>query len=143
MTTDYYSDELIESNEQENDFSYAFDPTLIEQQGHSLVVILEAKLCPNGQQKLNTSDEKITFKALRKIFREQCAGAQDFLSPQHPILESAVRILLSSKTESLKLSELHSKISALWLTSTWPRHMSKDAMRRVLDNATSFGIIRV
>ena len=56
MTTDYYSDELIESNEQENDFSYAFDPTLIEQQGHSLVVILEAKLCPNGQQKLKSSD---------------------------------------------------------------------------------------
>lgn len=143
MNTGYSNDSSISTPDQEDDTGYAFDPSLIEQQGQSLAVVLGSKLCPEGQNKLSTSDEKITYKGFRKIFREQCSNAQDFLSPQHPILESAVRILLSSKTESMKLNELHSKISALWLTSTWPRHMSKDSMRRVLNNAKNYGIIKI
>ena len=140
------NNETYESNglvKDENDVEYSFDPALIEQQGQSLNVVLESRLCDAGLAKLNSFDEKPTYKAFRKIFRDQCANTEDFLSPQHPILESAVRLLLSSKADSLKLDEIHTKISALWLTSTWPRHMSKESMRKVLNNAKSYGISNV
>ncbi|MBL75887.1 MAG: hypothetical protein CL763_03055 [Chloroflexi bacterium] len=143
MATNY---ETYESNglvKDENDVEYSFDPALIEQQGQSLNVVLESRLCDAGLAKFNSFDEKPTYKALRKIFRDQCANTEDFLSPQHPILESVVRLLLSSKADSMKLDEIHTKISALWLTSTWPRHMSKESMRKVLNNAKSYGISKV
>ena len=40
----------------------------------------------------------------------------------------------------MPLDDIHEKLTGLWTTSPWPRHIAIDALRRVLDNAAHFGI---
>jgi hypothetical protein len=84
----------------------------------------------------------MSYKELRKLFRDNCNDQDGYLSAQAPLLETVVRMLLSAKKDAVTVSELHSVLSDLWITSLWPRHISIESMQRVLDNGTAYGIVR-
>ena len=126
----------------ERSASYAFVPASIEQQGRSANVVMAARLCDSAKARLKGDPRKRSYRQLRKLFRDECAGQDGYLSAQHPVLETVLRILLAAEEDSMTLDELHGRVEALWLTSTWPRHINIDAMRRVLDRAQAYGSAR-
>ncbi len=133
-----------EATAQENDEnpSYTFDPALITRQGRSLGVVLGAKLCEAAKAKLKGSPLEMSYKELHALFRAQCAGQEGYLSPQHPVLETVVRLLLVAPKDAVPLSDLYEQVSNLWLTSAWSPSLNIAAMRRLLDHAEAQGITR-
>lgn len=124
--------------------AYAFSPELIEEMGLSVPVVVGERLCDAAHMKLKDPDawRAMSYKELRKLFRDTCGDQDGYLSPQAPLLETVVRMLLSAKGDTLSLSEIHAEVAELWMTSPWPRHISVESMQRVLDNGANFGIIR-
>jgi hypothetical protein len=124
---------------------YAIDPGVIEARGQSVSAVIGERLCDAGLAKLKSPDDwrTMTYKELRKLFKDRCSNQEGYLSPQQPLLETVVRMLLSSKADRLSLSQIHGEVSDLWMTSPWPRHIAIESLRRVLDRGTSHGIVRV
>ena len=141
MTTDPFAPARSAQEASPEDPSYRFIPSLIEQQGRSVGVVLGSRLCEAARAKLKSEPRTMSYAEIRRLFKANCANQDGYLSPQHPVLETVLRLLLISKADSMTLTDIHDQVSFLWLTSTWPRHINKDAMRRVLDRAASHGII--
>ena len=133
----------VEATSQENDEnpSYTFDPELITRQGRSVGVLLGAKLCEAAKAKLKGNPRTMTYKELHTLFRA-CAGQEGYLSPQHPVLETVVRLLLAAPQDAVLLSDIYEQVSNLWLTSAWSPSLNVGAMRRLLDHAAAQGITR-
>lgn len=140
MTTKAPADAVTQENDANP--SYIFNPELITRQGRSLGVVLGAKLCDAAKAKLKGNPQEMTYKELHALFKAQCAGQEGYLSPQHPVLETVVRLLLVAPKDAVPLSELYDQVSNLWLTSAWSPSLNVDAMRRLLDHAESQGIAR-
>lgn len=121
---------------------YAVVPALIEGQGRSVGVVLGSRLCDGARAKAPGDLGSMTYPALRKLFKERCAGQDGYLSPQHPVLETVLRILLTAQDDAMPLSEIHGAVSELWRASAWSPAISVSAMRRLLDNAASYGVAR-
>ena len=145
MTTDDQTDLAIPEEETEQEEPrYAVQPKLIEEQGQSIALVFGERMCEAALAKLKTPEalQTITFKELRKLMKDNCGGQVGYLEPQQPILETAIRVLLSSKADDLSLSEIHDELSDLWMTAPWPRHITAESLQRVLDNAMHYGIVR-
>jgi len=145
MTTDELTDQKntgVVTEEPEH--SYAFSPEIITALGLSIPIVLGDRLCDASLTKLKEDDSwrTMSYKEFRKLFRDNCGDQDGYLSPQAPLLETVVRMLLSAKKDAVTVSELHSVLSDLWITSPWPRHISIESMQRVLDNGTAYGIVR-
>lgn len=121
---------------------YTVEPGLIESLGRSVAVVVVERLCDAALAKLKTPDawRRLSFAQMRRLARESCAKQDDYLSARQPVLETIFRMLLVSPSGTLALSDIHERLVELWTTSPWPRHIAIDALRRVLDNATHFGI---
>lgn len=133
-----------QAEEVEAEPAYAFSPELIEEMGRSVAIVVGERLCDAAHMKLKEPDawRTMSYKELRKLFRDTCGDQDGYLSPQAPLLETVVRMLLSAKGDTLTLGEIHAEIADLWMTSPWPRHISVESMQRVLDNGLNYGIIR-
>jgi len=145
MTTDESTDLIItEVAVEDVEHAYAFSPEVITALGLSIPVVVGERLCDAALAKLKEDDtwRTMSYKELRKLFRDNCNDQDGYLSPQAPLLETIVRMLLSAKKDAVTVSELHSVLSDLWITSPWPRHISIESMQRVLDNGTAYGIVR-
>jgi hypothetical protein len=145
MTTDESTDLIItEVAVEDVEHAYAFSPEVITALGLSIPVVVGERLCDAALAKLKEDDtwRTMSYKELRKLFRDNCNDQDGYLSPQAPLLETIVRMLLSAKKDVVTASELHSVLSDLWITSPWPRHISIESMQRVLDNGTAYGIVR-
>ena len=140
MTTKAPADAASQKNDENP--NYTFNPELITRQGRSVGVVLGAKLCEAAKAKLKGNPQEMTYKELHALFRAQCAGQEGYLSPQHPVLETVVRLLLAAPEDALPLSVIYDQVSNLWLTSAWSPSLNIDAMRRLLDHAASQGITR-
>ena len=123
---------------------YSVDPAAIEALGRSVSLVIGERLCEAALAKLKEPDawRSMSYKELRKLLRENCSDQEGYLSPQHPLLETVARILLTSKADAVALHDLHDEISDLWMTSPWPRHISIESLQRVLDNGLGYGIVR-
>ncbi len=136
-------DSIAAGPEQEapdNNPSYRFSPQLIEQQGRPLGIVLHGRLCEAAKAKLKSNPREASYSELRRLFRANCADQEGYFSPQHPVVEIVLRLLLTAKEDSLTLADIHAQVSGLWLQSTWPRHISRESLRRVLDHAAAQGI---
>jgi hypothetical protein len=124
--------------------AYAIAPDVIEAQGRSVSLVFGERLCEAALAKLKTEDawRTMTYKELRKLSRDNCSDQEGYLLSQQPLLETVVRMLLATKSDSLTLSDIHTRISQLWMTSTGPRHISIESLQRVLDNGVGYGIVR-
>ena len=122
--------------------AYRFSPALIEQQGRPLGIVLGPRLCDAGRARLKSALRDATWKELRAAFKTQCAGQEGYFSPQHPVVESVVRLLLVSESEALTLTDLREQLLDLWMQSLWPRHISRESLQRVLDRSALHGIER-
>lgn len=145
MTTDESTDLIItEVAVEDVEHAYAFSPEVITALGLSIPVVVGERLCDAALATLKEDDtwRTMSYKELRKLFRDNCNDQDGYLSPQAPLLETIVRMLLSAKKDAVTVSELHSVLSDLWITSPWPRHISIESMQRVLDNGTAYGIVR-
>jgi hypothetical protein len=145
MTTDESTDLIItEVAVEDVEHAYAFSPEVITALGLSIPVVVGERLCDAALAKLKEDDtwRTMSYKELRKLFRDNCNDQDGYLSAQAPLLETVVRLLLSAKKDAVTVSELHSVLSDLWITSPWPRHISIESMQRVLDNGTAYGIVR-
>jgi len=145
MTTDESTDLIItEVAVEDVEHAYAFSPEVITALGLSIPVVVGERLCDAALAKLKEDDtwRTMSYKELRKLFRDNCNDQDGYLSPQAPLLETIVRMLLSAKKDVVTASEIHSVLSDLWITSPWPRHISIESMQRVLDNGTAYGIVR-
>lgn len=142
MATDSNAVESAQDAPEENP-SYRFAPNLIEQQGRPLGVVLGGRLCDAAKAKAKGNLRNASYAELRRLFRSNCADQEGYLSPQHPVVETVLRLLLTSKADALTLDEIHSRVSDLWLQSTWPRHIARESLRRVLDHAAVHGITPV
>ena len=145
MTTDQRDEqESVEVAAEGVEPFYSFSPEVIEALGLSIPLVIGERLCDAALAKLKEDDDwrSMNYKGLRKLFRDNCADQDGYLSPQAPLLETVVRMLLSAKRDAVSLSEVHTDVSELWITSPWPRHISIESMQRVLDNSVAFGIVR-
>ena len=124
--------------------AYRFAPEILEEMGRSISLIIGERLCDAALAKLKEPGawRTMKFKELRKLFKDNCGDEDGYLSPQAPLLETVVRMLLAAKRDSLTLGEIHTDVSGLWITSPWPRHIAIESLQRVLDRGTSHGIIR-
>ncbi len=120
--------------------SYRFAPQLIEQQGRPLGIVLGKRLCDAAKAKLKGDLRDASYAELRRLFRSSCAKQEGYLSPQHPVVEVVLRMLLAAKANSLTLTEIHDQALDLWTHSPVPRHISRESLRRVLDHSSSHGI---
>ena len=142
MTEEKASGAASNSGGEEENPRYAVVPALIERQGRSVGVVLGSRLCAAAKAKASGDLGAMTYPALRKLFKERCAGQDGYLSPQHPTLETVLRLLLAAPGDSMPLSEIYAAVSELWMTSAWSPSISAGGMRRLLDNAASYGIAR-
>jgi hypothetical protein len=144
MTTEQEEQENAEVEVAEVEPTYSFSPEAIEAMGQSIPIVLGDRLCDAALAKLKEDNawRTMTYKELRKLFRDNCADQDGYLSPQAPLLETVVRMLLTAKKDSVALTDVHADISDLWITSPWPRHISIESMQRVLDNGLRYGIVR-
>ena len=145
MTTDQVGTESEEALEvEEKERSYSFSPEVIETLGRSIQLVVGERLCEGALLKMKEPDawKTMTFKELRKLFKDNCGDQDGYLSSQAPLLETVVRMLLASKRDSLTLSEIHADVSALWISSPWPRHISIDSLQRVLDHGVTYAVVR-
>ena len=142
MAMERIDDRQVEEVEAEP--AYSFSPELIEEMGLSVSVVVGERLCDAALMKLKEPNgwRTMSYKELRRLFRDTCGDQDGYLSPQAPLLETVVRMLLAARGETLTLSEIHSEIADLWMTSPWPRHISLESIQRVLDNGVGYGIIR-
>ncbi len=126
----------------DDDPRYTVDPALIESQGRSVLVVVVDRLCDAALAKLKSPGawRSMSFAQIRRLARESCAKQDDYLSARQPVLETVFRMLLVSPSGTMALSDIHETLVGLWTTSPWPRHISIDALRRVLDHAGHFGI---
>lgn len=126
------------------DSYYTIAPQAIEASGRSLSVILGDRLCEAARTRLKSPDawRTMSYKELRKLLRDNCADQDGYLSAQQPVLETAFRMLLTAPSGKLSLSEMHSQLAELWMTSPWPRHIGAESLKRLLDNGVSYGIVR-
>ena len=144
MATEETGTQVEEVEEaEETEPSYAFSPEIIERLGRSIPFVIGERLCDAARSKLKEPNawQTMTFKELRKLFKDNCADQEGYLSPQAPLLETVVRMLLASKRDTLSLSEIHAEVSALWITSPWPRHIGIESLQRVLDHGVGYGIV--
>ena len=139
MTTD--QDVIIEAAADENP-QYTMSPELLEQSGLSVNVVLMSRLCEAAKAKLSGDPQKMTYKQIRKLFVDNCADQDGYLSPNHPVVETVVRVLLITKSGTLTLNDIYQVVSDLWLSSDWSRYINVSTMRRILDHATPYGITR-
>lgn len=141
--TNTRTDQTIEVVEKEP--SYFFSPEIIERQGRSIQLVVGDRLCEGARLKLGELDagETMTFKELRKLLKDNCGDQEGYLLPQAPLLETVARMLLIAKHDSLSLTEIHGYVSELWITSPWPRHISRESLQRVLDNGLSYAVVRL
>ncbi len=141
MTEDKASGAASNGGGEENP-RYAIVPALIERQGRSLGVVLGSRLCEGAKAKASGDLSGMTYPALRKLFKERCAGQDGYLSPQHPTLETVLRVLLAAPDDAMRLSDIYAAVNDLWMTSAWSPSIGESGMRRLLDNAASYGIAR-
>ena len=124
--------------------SYKFAPEILEEMGRSIPMLVGARLCDAALAKLKERNawQTMTYKELRKLFKDNCADQDVYLSPQAPLLETVVRMLLAAKHDTLTLGNIHEDVSDLWITSPWPRHIAIESLQRVLDKGTACGVVR-
>ena len=124
--------------------AYRFAPEILEEMGQSISLLIGERLCDAALAKLKEPGawRTMKFKELHKLLKDNCEGQDGYLSPQAPLLETVVRMLLTAKRDSLTLGEIHADVSGLWITSPWPRHIAIESLQRVLDRGASNGIIR-
>ena len=144
MTTDYATLRGAGGNDETADPAYRLDLTVITAQGRSVQLFLADRLCDGARAKLKGPNAwaGMNEKELLKLLRDGCGGQDGYLSPQHPLLEAALRLLLTAPKGTMTLSAIHDAISEAWLYGPWPRHVTREALARVLDNAAAEGIIR-
>lgn len=121
---------------------YTFNPELITSQGRSVGIVVGSRLCEAAKAKIKRAPEELTFEELHALFKAHCGGQEGYLSPQHPVLETVVRILLTAPDDAVPLSEIYEQVSTLWLTAAWSPSLDVAAMRRLLDHAAAQGITR-
>ncbi len=124
---------------------YALDPQLIEANGRVATTLLESRMCEASREKRKASQGTLAsqFAALRKLIRDNCQRDAEYLHSQLPVMETAFRLLVIAPLEPVALSTLHGQIDELWSDSTWPRHISAEALGRVLGNDDYYGIVEV
>ena len=129
----------------EEDPRYTIEPALIESQGRSVPVVVVERLCDEALAKLKSPGDwrKMSYPQIRRLARDNCRKQEDYLSARQPVRETIFRMLLVAQTGSMSLGDIHETLSGLWTTSPWPRHIGIEALRRVLDNATDYGIVQV
>jgi hypothetical protein len=127
---------------EEPEVHYAFYPEVIEARGQVLAAVIGNRLCDAAIAKLKSPEgiRGTSYKDMRKLMRTSCADQEGYLLPQAPVLETVLRMLLTTPADKLSLSTLHGQLTDLWMTSPWPRHIAIESLQRVLDNARHYGI---
>ncbi len=124
---------------------YTIRSESIEAQGRSISLVIGERLCHRAVTKAGdmATIKSKSFKQLRDLARKECSGDPEYLSPQAPVLEAAFKLLFMAPNDGLSLAALHSALSDLWMTSARPRHISMQALARVLTQDTYYGIAQV
>ncbi len=145
MTMEIAGEHEVEEKVEPKEPYYSIYPEAIEGRGQKLGIVIGERLCEAAKAKAKTPDAwlTMTYKELRKLAKDNCTGQEGYLSPQQPVLETVFRVLLSAREDRLSLTAIHDELADLWMTSSWPRHITREALQRVLDNALKFGIVAV
>lgn len=124
---------------------YHIRPEIIEAHGRSVSLIVGDRLCGAAFAKMKSPDawRTMTYKELRKLAKENCGNQEGYITAQQPVVEAAFKLLLAAPRDTLSLTEIHERLSDIWLIAPWPRHIGRESLQRVLDNAARHGILRV
>lgn len=130
--------------EQQNK-GYTIKPELIEAQGRSVGTIVGGRLCQEAIDSLENPSlvSKMSFKDLKSLARKECIQDSNYLSAQAPILETVFKVLLSAPNDTLSEDELHGTINELWMNAISPRHISLDALSKVITRDSYYGIVKL
>ena len=83
------------------------------------------------------------YRELRNLARKECPRDSNYLSAQAPVLETAFKVLLSSPRDLLSEDELYDTINEIWMNAINPRHISAEALSRVISRDHYYGIIKI
>ncbi|MBM3939791.1 MAG: hypothetical protein FJ318_02630 [SAR202 cluster bacterium] len=135
--------QAVEAPTGRKDPVFSIDPKQIEAKGRQIGVVVGNRLCPGAIARLKkgTSPRGAGFEELRRLARDYCSKDPDFLSPRLPVLEAAFRLLLASPQNQLSLSDILQQLTEIWITASWPRHISQEALERVLRGPNEYGIL--
>jgi len=130
--------------EQQNK-GYTIKPELIEAQGRSVGTIVGGRLCQEAIDSLENPSlvSKMSFKDLKSLARKECIQDSNYLSAKAPILETVFKVLLSAPNDTLSEDELHGTINELWMNAISPRHISLDALSKVIMRDSYYGIVKL
>ena len=124
---------------------YAIRPELIEAQGRSLGAIVGGRLCQGAIDSLESPSAitSMSFKDLKALAKKECSEDMNYLSAQAPILETVFKVLLAAPNDTLSEDELHGTINELWMNAISPRHISLDALSKVITRDSYYGIVKI
>jgi hypothetical protein len=130
---------------EEADPLYTIKPQIIEAQGRSVSLVVGDRLCEAAFAKMKSPDawRTMTYKELRKLAKDTCGNQEGYITAQLPVVEAVFKLLLVASRDTLSLTEIHERLSAIWLIAPWPRHIGRESLQRVLDNSVRHGILRI
>jgi len=145
---------------QESKPRYFIDLQWYEANDRSFPVFVQSRMCPSCQSKLGTEEErsvpvengsgKVVFETKKVpygddplvIIRDCCAKAEDFFTPNLPIMEIIFRIFLTNANQPLALEEIKELLDERLATAERPRTISLETLERLLDNDRYYGLRR-
>ncbi len=134
-----------ESTEEGQELSYYIDIDRIEAHGRSAEALVGDRRCdtckalppknpPKGKKAIPVPRQYMN------TIRTHCGQQPDYLSPEMPVLETSFRLMMAAKTQPVTLSDLHQQLSDMWINSPLPRHITREALARVLAHDTYYGM---
>ena len=136
------------STEERQEPSYYIDIARIEAQGRSSEVLVGDRRCdsckalppkkpPKGKKATPVPQQYMA------CIRTHCGQQPDYLSSEMPVLETSFRLMMAAKEQPVPLGDLHQRLSDLWINSPLPRHITREALARVLAHDTYYGMVVV
>lgn len=122
---------------------FAFDPERTRRFGRSPEMLLLARRCYRCASRYEDLGEVPPVEEQLKEIAECCGQQDDFIAPEMPMMEIAFRTLLAAGNRPMTLQELYDELTDRWATPANPRNMSPEALLRILNSDTYYGIVQV
>ena len=148
--------------EEEDQSLYFIDGEWFESHDLSFTDVVQARMCPQCQDRLNEEVEerypvadrrtgRVTYEVRRTkygsrpmaVIRDCCARKSGYVTPEMPVLEAIFRILLANANQPMPLQHIREQLRE-WCPSgrcQWLL-MPLDVMRQVVERDQAYGLKR-
>ena len=119
-----------------NNSGYFIDFERLERWNRSPTVIIQSRLCPGCQSKLESRTKGTNLNTLLANIRSCCSKNPDFITTKMTLSEKVFKILLVSNNEPVPVNQLMKELEE---RSSGSISISEEALKRLLDNDQFYG----